>query len=1091
MRPVDLKDKITQQLSTQLTPRRKRYGLIFLLLFTVYSVLGLLALPGVIISQAQKFVQEKLQLQLSIGKLEFNPWLLAVRIDDVAIKEPGAAGDILLSARSIYVNAQLWSSLWIRGASLDELDLLQPYINTHLRKDGSLNLLQLLPPEDPEDSGEANWRIGQLAIRQGRISVRDDTRPTPFSTLLSPLNLALADLSSQPDKDGGYSLHAETGEGEKLDWRGTLALQPLRSQGELRISDLNATTPWRYLQDELPVIVHKGKISISGKYMLSMDKEPTFSLQQGQVRVDDLSLQQRGPHPLTMSLSRLQLIGMQLQWPEQNAGFDRLELHGFELGDKNNRDKYLDFHTLSLDKGRYQAAGKQNFRLAQIAMKNLRLHDQEEHPALLDLPALILQSMSIDLQKHSAHVDRIILEKGDLSLRREANGSDNWQNRLLPLSVRLAHNPLPASRTETVPAKTRAEKARTASPATKTSTGPAPAWQATLGELDLLGFRAAIEDLVPPGGFRSSLENITLHIFPRQTGAVAHAMDGKLDISSGGTLQFKGQFAEQPLTAQIDLQLQDLKLPPFAPYFADMARFALESGNLYVAGKFKAKQDKNLQAEFDGHVAMQKFAANDLDQDQRFLAWNNLAMNGIHWQLQPGRLSIEDIRADQPFIRVIIDQDKSLNLNRILIAEKTADPSAASTASPAATEPAQAQAKASPAYPLHIKRIRLNNGAMLFADFTLTPQFATGIQSLNGEVKGISTAQKARARVDLKGRVDQYGKADIHGVISPLSSDLYTDMKVDFDNLELTTLTPYSAKFAGYRIDKGKLSMNLNYKIENRALNASNKVVLNQLTLGEKVESQDATKLPVKLAIAILKDKNGVIDLDVPVTGSLDDPRFRVAPLIWKAFVNLLTKAATAPFSLIAGMVGGGDNLDSLAFTTGSSTLAETESQKLDKLAQALSERPALGVEIRGAYDPLADALAIRTAKFDAVYLPRLADKGNARKVLEAMYKEKLGGEALAQQKALSLKPAAAGDNQTELQLAEENYIKVLRNELIARETVLEGDLRALALQRADQVRHHLVEVAKVDAVRVFVLEPVVVSATDNQLTMKVMLTAR
>lgn len=1079
MLPADLKDRITEQL----TPRRRRYGLVFLVIFAIYSVLGLLALPGVITSQAQKFVQEKLHLELSLAKLEFNPWLLAVRIDGLQLKEPGASGEVLLAARSIYVNAQLWSSIWIRGASLDELDLLDPYINARIYKDGNINLMQLVPPDDPEDDkSEGRWRIGTLGIHRGRIDFRDDTRPTAFATFFSPLNLSLSDLSSNPDKDGGYSLHAETGEGETLDWHGIVAMKPVRSSGELKIAGLKATTPWRYLQDELPIIVDKGEISISGHYNLVADNGVVFTLEKGRVVVDELLLHQRSKAPLSIALGQLDLDGVNLRWPEQQAGFETLTLKDFHISDRASAADFTHFGQLQLQSGRYQPV-PQAFSLASLSLKDTVLADGTADTALITLPGLTLQKLEVGLETQKAHVGKVILEKGDLAVRREKNGTLNWQTRLDHLSQRLADNPLPAN---AAPAP--ADKKKTA------AAKPQP-WQATLGELDLVGFRVGITDHVPPGSVETSLENINVRIFPKLDGSAPHALEGSMDVGTGGHFGFKGSFNEQPLAASTDIDLQGLRLPPFAPYFADKARFALESGSLDVAGKFNFSQGKTQKADFNGRVAMQKFAANDLDQDQRFLAWNKLAINGISWQLTPGRLNIREVVADQPFIRVIIGQDKTLNLNRILIAEETpaATTTAAEGTSTATPAPAQAAAAkpAEPPYPLKVDRIVMRDGAMLFADLTLTPQFATGIQSLNGEIRGISTDSKARAQVNLKGRVDQYGKADINGVINPVSSDLYTDIKMDFDNLELTTLTPYSAKFAGYRIDKGKLSMDLNYKIENRQLNAKNKVVFNQLTLGEKVDSPDSVGLPLKLAVAILKDKDGVIDIDLPVTGSLDDPKFRVMPIVWKAFLNLLTKAATAPFTLIANMVGGGDNLDSLVFPTGTTALAPSESEKLDKLAKALADRPALGVEVRGAFDPTADALAVRTAKFDEVYLKRLGDSGKPRKVLEAMYKEKLGSEALAQQRALSLKPATdAATSKEQLQLAEENYVKVLRNELIARETVLEGDLRQLALQRASAVRSQLVDVAKVDESRVFVLEPVTVQATDGNVVMKVSLNA-
>lgn len=1072
---ADLMDRLQQQL----TPRRRRHGLIFLALFTVYSLLGLLALPGLVVTQAQKFVQEQLHLVLSVQKLEVNPWLLAVRIDGFVLKEP-AGGETLVAARSVYVNAQLWSSLWLRGASLAEVDLVEPYVNARIRKDGTINLMQLVPPENPEDSGEARWRIGLLGVHAGRIDFHDDTRPTPFTAFFSPLNLALSDLSSRPDKDGGYTLHAETGEGEALDWRGTLAMQPLRSEGELKISGLKATTPWRYLQDQLPVVVENGAIGISGHYRLTVDNGLQFSLEKGRVTVDGLQLQQRSQNPLSLSLGQLDLNGIQLEWPQQSAGFAALVLKDLRLADKASAVDVAGFGTLRLQHGRYLPASE-SVELAELSLQQLMLADGSAAP-MLALPGLTVRKVQLGLAQQTAHVDHILLEQGRLEVRREKTGTLNWQERLDKLSQRLAQGQAPQAKVIQV-SRTGATAAKSVR---KASAPPEKPWAATLGELDLRGFRVGVEDLVPQTPVRTALENIDLRIQPRQQAGDAHALQGRLDFATGGTLALQGRFSEQPLAVSADLDLQGLKLPPFTPYFMDYARFALESGALDVGGKFNFSQGKNSRADFNGHVAVRGFAANDLDQDERFLAWNKLAINGLSWQLAPGRLAIRDIVADKPFMRLIVGQDQTLNLSHVIVSAPAAD----TTAAPM---PAVATKKedSTPAYPLRIDRIRLKDGAMLFADFTLRPQFATGIQALEGDITGISSEPSSRATIKLSGRVDQYGKADISGAINPLASDQFTDMSVKFNNVELTTMTPYAAKFAGYRIDKGKLSLDLNYKIDNRQLQASNKVVLNQLTLGDKVDSPDALNLPLKLALAILKDKDGVIDVDLPVSGSLDDPQFRVAPLVWKALMNLITKAATAPFSLIAGMVGGGDDMDSLRFAAGQSTLVPEESGKLDQLAKALTERPALGVEIRGGFDPEADALAIRTGKFDAAYQKRLADGGKPLKILESLFKEKLGSEALARQRALSLKPAEdSAKTRQELQLVEETYLKALRDELIARETVLDGDLRQLALERARVLRAQLVEVNKVEEARIFVLEPVTVSAVDGKVTLKVALTA-
>jgi hypothetical protein len=433
------------------------------------------------------------------------------------------------------------------------------------------------------------------------------------------------------------------------------------------------------------------------------------------------------------------------------------------------------------------------------------------------------------------------------------------------------------------------------------------------------------------------------------------------------------------------------------------------------------------------------------------------------------KLHIKEVRAEQPFTRVIIAPDKTINLEQVIAKE-----SQPVTVKPALSRPENT-------LPIQIDRTIVSNGAMLFADLTLAPQFATGIQALNGDIRGISTAGNSYAQVSLQGQVDQYGKATIKGAFNPFSPDKNTNMSVKFNNLELTTLTPYSSKFAGYRIDKGKLSLDLTYKVTNRQLVASNKIVLNQLTLGERVDSPEAKNLPIRLAIALLTDSQGVIDLDIPISGSLDDPQFRVAPIVWQAIVNVVTKVATAPFRFIASLVGGGDDMDSMAFGVGDARLSSDVISKLTTIADALTKRPSLRLELRGTFDDLADAQAIKSTKFNRLLSERMQKNGQEVPTLESMYVETKGAESLKQQRALNLKPVKNPEAKEKLVLDAESYRLALREQLLETQEVTAGDLRQLALERAKALRGQLVEKLHIEDARVFILEPEMNKMNDKQ----------
>ena len=275
-------------------------------------------------------------------------------------------------------------------------------------------------------------------------------------------------------------------------------------------------------------------------------------------------------------------------------------------------------------------------------------------------------------------------------------------------------------------------------------------------------------------------------------------------------------------------------------------------------------------------------------------------------------------------------------------------------------------APASPLPPISIGSIVISNAAVSFTDRSFSPNVNMAIQQFSGEIAGISSTEPRHADVNLHAAVDGVGPIDIAGHINPFSGTATNDLKITFKDVDLTPTSPYSGKFAGYRIAEGKLNLDLAYNLVGRKLESKNVITLDRFTFGEKVESPDATHLPVRLAIALLKDRNGQILLDVPVEGSLDDPKFRIGKVVMHTLLNILEKAATSPFSLLGAVFGGGgEELSYQDFAPGSAVLLPANEQKLDSLVKGLYERPGLQLEIAGSIDPEADRDGLRRASLE------------------------------------------------------------------------------------------------------------------------------
>ena len=374
-----------------------------------------------------------------------------------------------------------------------------------------------------------------------------------------------------------------------------------------------------------------------------------------------------------------------------------------------------------------------------------------------------------------------------------------------------------------------------------------------------------------------------------------------------------------------------------------------------------------------GTVQVDKLRTVDKAQQDDFIKWDRLRAEGFSYDGRTAVLRIKTLRMRSPYARVIIAKDETINVVEIMTPAKPA-PAYQPTVQVATAEgppPQDTQVR--------IDTVAIEEGSLNFADFWIQPNYAVSIQQLNGSVVGLSSDETSRAKLDLEGKVDRYAPATIDGEMNLLSATLFTNIRLKFAGVDMTSVTPYSGRFAGYKIEKGKLSIDVTYKVENRALDAQQKFVIDQLQLGEKVDSPDAVSLPLKLAVALLKDRNGVIDIDLPMTGSLDDPKFRLGPLIWKAFVGLLTKIATAPFALIGSLFGGGPEVNFVEFEPGAISLDPAGQEKMASVKKALVERPALQVDVPMAYSAELDGGLIGRQALDAS-LAKLA--GSQKKLL-------------------------------------------------------------------------------------------------------------
>lgn len=708
---------------------------------------------------------------------------------------------------------------------------------------------------------------------------------------------------------------------------------------------------------------------------------------------------------------------------------------------------------------------------ATATLTSLSLDSPDAKP-LVRMQRAQLAKVSLDLQKRQVTLGQLRSEALESWLVREADGQLNWQR----LLADQADAPSPDR-----PTNTAADQPRPDTPQAAAPESAAQPWRILLEDAQLRDYQLHLADQVPN-------EDVELDVGPLDLD-VQHfdsrgdtPMELKLatEIGKQGSLSAEGQLALAPMQGQFDLTLQGIDLRLAQPYLTPFVHLELRSGLLASQLSVELEGTAPLALHVGGSAEISQLHTLDTIQERDFMKWRSLKLDGLDYSY-PNDLQIAGIDLEQPYARFIINPDLTTNINDLLVDKSAPDPE---QSAPPATQPDTPQAPASP-FALRIGGIRIADGSANFSDLSLRPPFITAIQQLEGQIGTLDNRQHSAASVDIKGKVDRYAPVSIEGSLTPFDPLQSLDIATRFRRVELTTLSPYSAKFAGYRIRKGRLNLDLHYRIQQGQLNAENEVVLEQLQLGEKVDSEQAVDLPVRLAVALLKDSSGTIALKLPVQGDLKNPQFDVMPIVWQTLRNLVVRAVKSPFKFLGGLVGHEQaDLSEIPFAPGSSELNRDARSRLDALAAALKERPVLRLEVEGRSAPTLDG-------------PLLAEQWLQREYQQTWYKvlqrrgDKVPADAAELQIGEEEKSAMLeGIYRSRLQqqppsewqqLDEDTRTGLLRQAILDSRASSTALLRRLSRERAASIKDYLVDGAQLAADRVYLLDTGITEAPEGQ----------
>lgn len=595
------------------------------------------------------------------------------------------------------------------------------------------------------------------------------------------------------------------------------------------------------------------------------------------------------------------------------------------------------------------------WREGRLALRRLRAATNADKASSLKLEQLELSGVAGDLAERTAKIQRVAVNGVTLAANRSRSSDIGWASVL--------------------PAKA---PSRGGAPASAPASPEAP-WQFAVEALSLQKAGLQFTDEAVRPRVRLRLDDLRLdarNLSSNLGAPIEFTLSSS--IQGRGSAALQGTVVPQPLAVKAQVRARRVNLTALAPYLSDRLNAAVNSIVVGANGRLEyaaAAQGRPQRAAWVGSAEVSDLEMTDKLNSADFLKWRRLAFRRINVSSTGDTLEADlgDITLEDFFARVILNEQGRLNLTQIMVepgqeAGSITDDTPAAQSKPA--EPPGEQADDGAAAPaskfpekIRVGEVRLARGNINFTDNFVKPNYRANLTDIEGSISAVSSTDTQPADVQVAAKLDGNATVDITGKLHPFGPRLYTDIRASAKGVDLPDLTPYAAKYAGYAIERGKLSMDVHYQIEDGKLQASNKIFLDQLTFGERVESPDALNLPVLLAVSLLKNSRGEIDIELPVSGSLDDPQFSIGGIIFRALINLIGRAVTAPFSLLAAAFGGsGEELSHIEFAPGSAVLDEEARKRIDVLVKALNDRPGLKLDVSGRADPKVDAEGLRKA---------------------------------------------------------------------------------------------------------------------------------
>ena len=697
---------------------------------------------------------------------------------------------------------------------------------------------------------------------------------------------------------------------------------------------------------------------------------------------------------------------------------------------------------------------------ANLSLTDMKLLKRSTKEKLVDFSSLSVDGIKVNTAEKSVDVGKVLLSGLDVRVARLKDGTLNVQDLVVPKIKKSVKKEIK-----------------------KSDSADEKAYSVKLKHFALDAAKIGFNDKALSPNVKSKIDRIFLN---------AYDIDAKknswlkyrlyMRVNSKGVLTSNGNLRHTPLKQKGTFELKDISLTELTPYLQEKAFIKVDDGRLSLNTKTEySVSSKKPDLRVKGSLSIDELFVNDSRDSAPIASLNELNLNSFTFELAPNRLYIDEIDVNSFYVNALIDENKQMNLAQLV---KPSDENISSEEEvTVAVVKEDENVTKEVAFPVKILKMNVTLGSANFADMSLPVKFKTDIHDFNGVVYSISNLPGETTYLNIDGEIDKYGSTKLKGSINSANPKEYTDLAFSFKNLELNSLSGYSANFAGYEIDSGKLDLDLGYDIKNSNLLGSNSVIIKKIILGKEIEDENITSLPLGFVIALLEDSEGIIDIDMPVEGDLNEPDFKYGALVMKTIGNLILKAVTSPFSFLGSMMGiDGEALKFTEFERGSAVILPPQREKLDQIVKMMMKRPKIKLSFTPTYDELSDKRALQTEMLINLVVKKSGLKNRKEyesamntDILEDIYNDVKDDDVLDKLED-KLEKEYKGDEY------ERAYFSSLLELCKDIQVVTKTDLENLAQMRANSVITYLVQDKNIASLRVMQKPIVGVSLADDEL---------